>query len=61
MGFGLQADNYNQSLSPPQRPEGWIHATSRRSTVRLYLYVTAPDGQTGSAYVNNYIFSPVCW
>ncbi len=60
MDFGVQADNYNQSLSRPQRPEGRVHATSRRSTVRLYLDVTDPDGQTGSAYVDNYIFSPVC-
>ena len=26
--------------------------------MRLYLYVTDPDGQTGSAYVDIYIFSP---
>ena len=26
--------------------------------MRLYLYVTDPDGHTGSAYVDIYIFSP---
>lgn len=42
------------------KPQNNVPFNCGGRTVRLYLYVTDPDGQTGSDYVDVYIFYPVC-
>jgi hypothetical protein len=42
------------------KPANDLYFNCGGRTVRLYLYVTDPDGKTGSAYVDVYIGFPVC-
>ncbi len=42
------------------KPQNNVPFSCGGRTVRLYLYVTDPDGKTGSAYVDVYIFYPPC-
>ncbi len=58
LGAGTMLDA--QTISKFWKPANNVPFDCGGRTVRLYLYATDLDGQTGSAYVDVYVFYPVC-
>jgi hypothetical protein len=54
------AMNDQSTITKLWKPAENLYFNCGGRTVRLYLYVTDPDGKTGSAYVDVYIGFPVC-
>lgn len=52
--------NDQATITKSWKPANNVPFNCGGRTVRLYLYVTDPDGLTGSDYVDVYIFYPVC-
>jgi hypothetical protein len=52
--------NDQSTITKFWKPANDLYFNCGGRTVRLYLYVTDPDGKTGSAYVDVYIGFPVC-
>jgi hypothetical protein len=58
--LGTGAMNDGQTITKSWKPADNVPFNCGGRTVRLYLYATDADGQTGSAYVDVYIGHPVC-
>ena len=52
--------NDGQSIIKFWKPANNVPFNCGGRTVRLYLYATDPDGQTGWDYVDVYIGHPAC-